>query len=256
MGEDQPVLLETQDTTAIITLNRPGKLNTLNHAVLDGLQAAFDKIEEDPNTRAVVFAGAGTRAFTVGIDLNVFEGGPRDARAFVLRELTVLYDRAVRLPVPVIAAIEGYAYATGCEFTMCCDIAYAGESARFCFPDLNLGIIPAAASWLVMEKLNRMRTAELMYTCATFSAREAAEIGLITRVVPDGQALQLALDTAQKMSDKAPLAIRALKRALNRRYADDWLYSLEIEQNLFASDDFAEGVRALKERRPARFSGA
>lgn len=255
MSENDALLVDVRDGAAIITFNRPEKLNTLNHAALDSLEAAFTRIEGDPDIRAVVFTGAGTRAFTAGIDINIFTDG-ETARKFVLRELTILYDRTVRLTVPAIAAIEGLAYATGCEFTMCCDIVYAGESAKFCFLDLNLGIIPAAADWKVLEKLNRMRTAELMFTAEPFSAQEAEEIGLVTRVVPDGKALDAALETVSKMRDKAPLSIRALKRALNRWHGEDWMHSLELERHLFDSEDFAEGVRAFKEKRKPQFTGS
>jgi len=255
MGLGAEVLLEVMDGVAVITINRPEKLNAINDATLSALQAAFDRVQEDHSIRAAVITGSGSRAFTVGVDIDAMKDGPHAARAFVVRELTMLYDRAVRLRVPIIAAIEGYAYATGSEFTMCCDLAYAAESAKFCFPDLSLGLAVACGVWHASEKLNRMRVSEWMLTGATFTANQAYEVGLLTRVVPDGKALEAALETARTIATKAPVGVEISKKALSRRYADDWMAFLELQQVTIYSQDFAEGLRAFGEKRSPQFQG-
>ncbi len=255
MGLGQDVLLEVLDGAAIVRLNRPEKLNAVNDSMLCGIEAAFDKIEEDRSIRATVITGSQHRAFTVGVDVDAMSNGPHAARAFVARELTMLYDRATRLRVPIIAAIEGYAYATGSEFTMCCDLAYAGESAKFCFPDLNFGLAPASGAWRASGKINRMRVTEWMLTGEPFTAREAFEVGLVTRVVPDGTALDVALQTAKKIAAKAPIGVEVGKRALSRGYGDDWLAFLELQQITIYSQDFTEAIRAFKEKRKPQFRG-
>ncbi len=255
MGLGAEVLFNVEDGVAIIELNRPDKLNCVNHAVLDGIEAAFDQVDNNAAIRALIFTGVDLRAFTVGIDIDVFSHGERSARDFMVRHLTTLYDRTVRLRVPVIAAIEGYAYATGSELTACCDIVYAGRSATFCYPDLNLGIIPGLAAWRAMDKLVRMRAHELMYTAEGFDAEEALSLGLITRIVEDGEALAAARATARTIAGKGPLAVETLKRALNRRYADDWLQFFDLWKPLLRSRDFAEGIRAFREKRQPAFGG-
>jgi enoyl-CoA hydratase len=255
MGLGEEVLLDVTDGVAVVTINRPDKLNAINDATLSALQAAFDQIQEDRSIRAAVITGSGRKAFTVGVDIDAMQDGPHAARAFVARELTMLYDRAVRLRVPIIAAIEGYAYATGSEFTMCCDLAYAGESARFCFPDLSLGLAVACGAWRPSEKLNRMRVSEWMLTGATFTADQAYEVGLLTRMVPNGKALDTALETAKTIATKAPVGVEISKKALNRRYADDWMAFLDLQQVTIYSQDFAEGLQAFREKRPPQFQG-
>ena len=249
------VLFDVSDGVAVITLNRPEKLNAFNDTILDGMNAAFDRIDRDRSIGAAVITGSGNRAFTAGIDMNMFTGGPEAARAFLVRQLTSLYDRAVRLRVPIIAAIEGHAPATGSEFTMCCNLAYAGQGAIFRFADLDIGLASAAGMWRVSEKLSRMRFTELTLTSRPFSAQEAYEIGLLTRVVPDGEALATSVDVAKTIAAKPMLALEVTKKALDHGYADDWLAFLELQEKALRSHDFEEGVAAFLEKRVPNFRG-
>jgi len=250
VNSGQEVLFELEGSTAVITLNRPKTLNTLTDGVLDQLERAFDRIDSDDAIRAAVITGAGERAFTVGIDFSVLERDTKDLAQFITREIVCLYNRVVRLRVPVIAAVEGLAYATGAELPLCCDLVYAGEGARFCLPDLSLGLAFASSRWKASEKLNRMRLAELAFTSRQFDAQEAFELGLLTRVVPKGQALETALETAAQIARKPERAVRATKRAFSDGYADDWFAFLELQRDAIASPEFRERVDAfLAEKR-------
>ncbi|MCY4086229.1 MAG: enoyl-CoA hydratase/isomerase family protein [Actinomycetia bacterium] len=255
MDSGGEVLFELRGRTAVLTLNRPEALNALNDVALDKLERAFDRIDAEETIRAAVITGAGGRAFTVGIDFAVLERDPDAFQRFVAQEMVCLYDRVVRLRVPVIAAVEGLAYATGAELPMCCDIAYAGEGTTFCLPDLSLGLGFASSAWKASEKLNRMRLAELAFTGAQFSAQDAYEIGLLTRVVAKGRALETALDTAEQIEGKPEMAVRVSKQAFSRGYADDWFAFLELQKDAIASADFRSSVNALLERRASSKQG-
>ncbi|MGI9658720.1 MAG: enoyl-CoA hydratase/isomerase family protein [Gaiellaceae bacterium] len=252
MGSGPEVLFELHGATATLTLNRPESLNALNDAVLDQLERAFDRIDADQSIRCAVITGAGERAFTVGIDFSVLERDADGFAQFVTREMNCLYDRVVRLRVPVIAAVEGLAYATGAEVPMCCDLVYAGAGATFCLPDLSLGLGFASGAWKASEKLNRMRLAELAYTGERFGAQVAYEIGLLTRIVPDGEALETALQTAERITGKPEPAVSVTKRAFSRGYGDDWSAFLELQREAIASPDFRARVTSLLSERAKR----
>lgn len=249
------VLFEAADGVAVVTINRPERLNAVNGAVLDGLGAAFDRIAADREIRVTVLTATGTRAFTAGIDLSLVQDDAEAFLRFVQREMVELYARVAQLRTPVLAAVEGIAYATGSELLFCCDVVYAGAGARFCFPDLKLGLAVATPIWGVTDRLDRSRLAELAYTSAEFGPAEARELGLVTRVVEEGGALAAARETAAVIASRAPLAVEITRRALSRSGAADWAAFMELQAPAIGSEDFLEGVRAFREKREPRWRG-
>jgi len=257
----ETILVEYDETHAVITLNRPKVLNALNALMIRELRAAFARLTIDAQIRAVVLTGAGERAFAAGADIAELAALPNAvAGAELARTGQALTLEIERSTTPVIAAVNGFALGGGCELALSCDIRIASENAKFGQPEVNLGLLPGFGG--------TQRTARLlgrgmgMYLCLSgepIDAREALRAGLVERVVPAADLLPEAKRLAATIAAKAPLAVSAAKRAIDRGIALDIGAGLELEALHFGSlvdtADFAEGTRAFLEKRPARFSG-
>lgn len=245
----------------VLTVDRPEKLNALNSQVLEELRREISAAETDSTLRCLVITGAGEKAFIAGADigelamLTPIEGREHSRRG------QALVDSIERLPVPTIAAINGYAYGGGLELAMACAIRVASENARMGLPETSLGIIPGyGGTQRLARHVGRARAFELVLTSEKgLTAAEAERIGLINRVVPPGEALSAALEIARKIRANGPTACRyaleAIRRGLDMPLAEGQVLEATLFGLCAATEDMKEGMTAFLEKRPAKFTG-
>lgn len=248
------VELEARDGVAVITMRRPKKRNALNFAMRSGLRQAFDQFQADPDLRCAVLSGEGP-VFCAGADLKEMAAA---SLAEVPAEYTQLLGSGAALTKPVIAAVNGPAYAGGFYLAQCCDLCVAGESAQFGITEAKRG---RGAPWAVdLGSLVPLRVMmELLVTAEPISAQRAYEVGLVNRVVPDVDVVEAAIALATIIAANAPLSVAAGKRMvelcanLGPRLAQDpaeWLW-----RSVYTSEDAQEGPRAFAEGRPPVWTG-
>ena len=246
------------------TLARPEALNAIDSALLAALHAALDDVEAsamaDPIAiRAVVVTGEGGRAFSTGMDLRERTGFDDDALRAQRREIVRLMTRIHELPVPVMAAVEGFALGGGFELALACDLVVASETAVFGLPEVRVGIFPGGGgtqtlTWLV----GPARARDVILTGRRLTASEAEKWGVVARVVEAGLALQAAIDVAIVIAQGAPIGIRQAKAAIrgaHRVLATGMAEENALYEEVLVSRDRREGFEAFAEKRPPRFEG-
>lgn len=254
------ILFETADRIAVITLNRPDKLNALNHDTLVELKDAIVAANDSADVDVVIITGAGEKAFVAGADIK--ELSAQDAVAgqrFALFGQDV-FNAIEQSAKPVIAAVNGFALGGGCELALSCHIRIAAENAKFGQPEVNLGVIPGYGG---TQRLARVigpgLAAELILTGDMVDATEAHRIGLANRIVPRGEALQSAKDMAVKIAAKGQPAVRLALQALRCVPQMGLREGLSTEAALFGiacgTEDFKEGTAAFLEKRAPAFTG-
>jgi enoyl-CoA hydratase len=258
---DDILTVELDGPIVILTLNRPAVLNALNSDLLSLLEQSLDTFTGDPELRAVILTGSGDRAFAAGADiaeLAAIDGAVMgEHKARTGQRVTQLIEA---LPVPVIAAVNGFALGGGCELAMACDFRIASENAKFGQPEVTLGIPPGYGGTQRMARLVGSGTA--LFMCLTgemIDAAEALRIGLVQRVVPLADLRAEALRLAKGIAAKAPLAVTATKRAIREGAALPIAEALALEALQFgvmtSTRDFREGTRAFLEKRTPVFEG-
>ena len=257
------LLLNIADGVAEITLNRPEKLNSFNPDMLRELHEVFQIIETDGAIRAVLITGAG-RGFCSGQDLNVRQNLPGDRGEQVRKSLNDNFNPLIRrihnLKKPVVAAVNGIAAGAGANLALTCDIVIAAESAGFLQAFVNIGLIPDCGGTFYLPQLAGMARAKAMAMLGEkISATQAAEWGLIWKVLPNDQLLSEARALAKRLASGPTVALGLIKQALDMSVNHDLDRQLDWErdaQGLAAgSADFTEGVNAFLEKRPAKFTG-
>jgi len=254
------ILFEVEDGLGLLTLNRPKVLNALNRKTLAELDALLQAEARRPGVRALVVTGAGEKAFVAGADISEMSGlTAAQARDFAELGQRV-FARLEALPIPTIAAVNGFALGGGSELALACDLVYASEKARFGQPEVNLGLLPAwGGTQRLARRVGPMRALEIALTGDVYDAARALAMGLCLEVLAPEALLPHAKAKARTIASRGPLAVAAAKRVL-RAGADAGLaqgLALEAEAFglVFASDDMREGTRAFLEKRPAQFKG-
>ncbi|CCG04299.1 enoyl-CoA hydratase/isomerase family protein [Blastococcus saxobsidens] len=258
MPESKDVEVSTRGRIGILTINRPSVRNNLGGDVVRGIYEALDAWRDDDAVGAVVLTGAGDKAFAAGADIGELQRRvPTDA---LVGRISGLLRTLEEYEKPTIAAVNGYALGGGCEVAMACDIRVAARNARFGQPEVNLGIIAGAGGTQRLARLvGKGRALDMLLTGRLVSAEEAERYGLATYVVDEGAALECAVEVAEGLLGKGPLALRLTKLAVHAGTDVDMDTGLLVERLAqavaFASADKLEGTKAFLEKREASFTG-
>ena len=253
------VLMEQEGRVAILTINRPDKLNALNEQVRSEMLAHLERIEADDSIGVVVITGAGEKAFVAGADIGEFEGrSPIDQRDAMSG--TRIYDVMSTFPKPVIAMINGFCLGGGCEMSMSCDIRVASTKARFGQPEINLGLIPGGGGTQRMPRLTGVGQAlRLALSGDMIPAQEALAIGLVELVYEPEELRERTLALATRIANKSPLTLKVAKEAVRASMEMPLAAGIAYERDLFclcfSTEDKQEGVDAFLNKRPPEWKG-
>jgi enoyl-CoA hydratase len=254
------LIYEKKETIAILTINRPEKMNALSNQLTSELKMVLETIENDESLRVLLITGAGDKAFVAGADIN--ELVIRDARIGrkVSKERQDLFSRIENLAIPVIAAVNGYALGGGLELAMACSIRICSDRARFGAPEVKLGIIPGDGGTQRLPRLIGLgRAMEMILSGDLIDANEAYRIGLANKVVPHEDLMKKTLELAEKIASRPPLAVQFAKEAVNSSARSGTESGYILESYLHAlsctTEDKKEGVLAFLEKRKGQFKG-
>ncbi|MBD1372202.1 enoyl-CoA hydratase/isomerase family protein [Hazenella sp. IB182357] len=261
MNGHKYIQFEQVDHIAVITLSRPKVLNALSRALLEELDEAITWVENSNETRALIITGAGEKAFVAGADIGELRSVPSgyEAEELALKGQAV-FNRIENLAKPVIMAVNGFALGGGCELAMSGDIILAADRAKFGQPEVHLGVIPGYGGTQRLARLIGKNRAK--YMCMTgemIDAEEAYRLGLVQKVIPAAELIDEAKKLAKTLAQKAPLALRYIKKSIHTGVEVDLKTGLEMEAAFFGltfdSEDRKEGMDAFVEKRAARFTG-
>jgi enoyl-CoA hydratase len=258
---DTVQVTESQPHTLLVTLSRPEAANAMNTQMGLDLLDLFGSINAAPNRqRCIVLTGAGPRAFCAGGDLKE-RNGMTDQQ---WQDQHLIFERAIRAiihcPVPIIAAVNGAAYAGGMEIALCADFIYAAEHARFALTEVTLGIMPGAGGTQTLPRaVGARRAKEILLTGKPFTAQQAFEWGMVNRICKSETLVAEALETAGAIAGNAPISTRQIKQSvnygLNMDLASGMMFEIEAYNRMVPSEDRREGIRAFNEKRKPNFQG-
>ncbi|HCY86491.1 MAG TPA: enoyl-CoA hydratase [Desulfobacteraceae bacterium] len=254
------IILEIENNIATIFFNRPKALNALNNALFDELDTALDQIADNSQVRVLILTGSGDKAFVAGADIvELSKMTPLQGKYFS-RKGQKIFSKIEQLPIPAIAAVNGFALGGGSEAALACDFIYASEKAVFGLPEINLGLIPGFGGTQRLARLvGNNRAKELVFTGKNIPADKALEYGMVNKICAPESLMDEVLKTAGLIASKGKVALRAAKEVIQNGTATDLETGCRIENDAFgltmSSEDAKEGTAAFLEKRKPEFKG-
>lgn len=252
------LLVEIENGTYIITINRPDKLNALNKEVFNELEMTIDEVYSNPEIRSAIITGAGEKAFAAGADIGEFQNLEPANATELSRRGQAVFDKIENCPKPIVAAVNGFALGGGCELALACHFIYASENAKFGQPEVNLGLIPGyGGTQRLTQLMGRNFAMELLMSGNMIPARDAMEYGIVNKIVEQNQLLTAAKAILGIIQTKAPIAVSKVIECVNNFDHTQQGYDFEIKKfsECFATEDAKEGAAAFLEKRKANFKG-
>lgn len=254
------ILVEKLNQIAVVTINRPTKLNALNKATIEELHHAFGSLDKDAEVKAIIVIGSGEKAFVAGADISEFaDFSAEQGRTLAAKGQELLFDFVQNLATPVIAAVNGFALGGGLELAMSCHFRVASSNAKMGLPEVTLGVIPGyGGTQRLAQLVGKGRAMEMIMTASMIDAETAKNYGLVNHVVPQEELLEFVKGIAAKITNNSSVAIAKAIQAVNANYTDG-VNGFEVEianfGACFATEDFKEGTTAFLEKRKAEFPG-
>ncbi len=254
------ILIEKQDNIAVVTINRPEKLNALNKATIQELHEGFKSLNEDETVKVILVTGSGEKAFVAGADIAEFANfSVENGGLLAAKGQELLFDFVENLSTPVIAAVNGFALGGGLELAMACHFRVASDNAKMGLPEVTLGVIPGYGGTQRLPQLvGKGRAMEMIMSATMIDAATAKDYGLVNHVVPQAELLEFTKGIAAKITRNSSVAIAKAIQAVNANYEDGVNgYETEIKNfgACFGTEDFKEGTAAFLEKRKAVFPG-
>ena len=256
----QNILVDKDGATALITINRPNKLNALNRDTIKELHEGLTMLEKDRKVQVIIITGSGEKAFVAGADIAEFANfSVKQGKKLAAKGQEILFNFIENLSKPVIAAVNGFALGGGLELAMACHFRVASENAKMGLPEVSLGVIPGYGGTQRLPRLvGKGRAMEMIMTAGMIDATKALEYGLVNHVVPQERLLELCNQLADKISNNSPVAISYAIKAINDCFNNSVNgYTTEIDAfgKCFGTADFKEGTSAFLAKRKADFPG-
>lgn len=254
------IRVELSDQIAELRISRPKALNAINVQVVNELKTALEELGSFSSLACMILTGEGDKAFVAGADIaEMRDMSPEQAKALSVTGHAIC-EMLATFPVPVLAAVNGYALGGGCELAAACDIVYASSQAKFGQPEVKLGLIPGFGGTVRLPlKIGIAAASEWIYTGGIYSAEQAQALGLVREVLPPDELLDRVRAVAKTIAQRAPLAIRAAKKIISQQPSLSFADAIELEQTefagMFATEDMREGTTAFVDKRDPRFTG-
>ncbi|WP_396162435.1 enoyl-CoA hydratase/isomerase family protein [Flavobacterium sp.] len=254
------ILIEKHEQIAVITINRPTKLNALNKETIQELHEAFAELNKEQTVKAIIIVGSGEKAFVAGADISEFANfSIAEGQQLAAEGQALLFDFVQNLSTPVIAAVNGFALGGGLELAMACHFRIASTNAKMGLPEVTLGVIPGyGGTQRLAQLIGKGRAMELIMTAGMIDAATAHQYGLVNHVVTQEELLEFAKGIATKIAANSSVAIAKAIQAINANFEEGTNgYSVEIQNfgACFGTEDFKEGTTAFLEKRKAVFPG-